>query len=124
MKTAGDPFDRVVSALEPLLQGKGFRRAEALNEQLGPRARHAGFEAGLEAVRVVWEPEGEYVVLEAVEPDFGDSWVDLLVKFIDLPRATEAELAYLVEILAEELDTYFGQIEAVARRSVRAHRSE
>jgi hypothetical protein len=114
MKAGGDPFDRIVSALEPLLQGKGFQRVAGLGAELGPRpqARHVAFEAGLQAVRVVWESEGEYVVLEAVEPDFADSWIDLLVTYIDLPRATEAELVELVETFKEELDTYFGQIEA------------
>jgi hypothetical protein len=109
-----EAFAGVVAELQPLLEQHGFQRAERMDALLAPGTPHAGFAAGIEAVRLVWgdKEKGGYVVLEALEPEYGGTWTDMLLKHIDLRRATSAELAYLVEILREELvDYYFQQIQ-------------
>lgn len=111
MTDPADRFDAIVAALQPLLEQHGFHRAEALDAQLqGYGTRRAAFAAGEEAVRLIWDQPGGYVVLEALEPEFGGTWADMLLKFIDLPRATSAELQYLDEILREELIGYFWDV--------------
>lgn len=105
-----DVFDQVVAALQPLLDRHGFAPAQRMDGGLLAGTRHAAFAAGGEAVRLVWEESGGYVVLEALEPEFGGTWTDLLLKFIDLRSATPAELAYLVETVREELTLYIDEV--------------
>ena len=108
-----DVFERVVSALQPMFDQHDFRRVERMNALLAPAARHAAFVAGQEAVRLVWEESRGSVCLEALEPEFGGTWGDMLLKFIDLRRATTSQLNDLVRILRDELTIYFGQIDLV-----------
>ncbi|HST57300.1 MAG TPA: hypothetical protein VLK84_01355 [Longimicrobium sp.] len=112
-EAAREALDHIVSALRPLLEQHGFRRAQAMDDQpaYGGTFRVV-FAAGEEAVRFVWDSDGRYIVLEALEPESGGAWTDMLLKRIDLDHTTEAELAYLVEILEEELRVYFEQVGA------------
>lgn len=75
-----DSFDSVVSAVQPMLEQHGFRRVERMDGLLEPDIRHAGFATGAEAVRLVWDERGGWVWLEALEPEFGGTWGDMLLK--------------------------------------------
>lgn len=105
-----DVFDGVVAAMQPLLHQHGFRRVEGMAAYLAPGTRHAAFASGQEAVRLVWEEGEGYVVLEALEPEFGGIWADMLLRRIDLRRAAEPELASLIQALREELTLYIQQV--------------
>jgi hypothetical protein len=79
--------DHVVFALRPLRERYGFRREQGMDDHQGDRGTfRVAFEAGADAVRFVWDADGGFVVLEALEPDFGDSWMDLELGYADLPR--------------------------------------
>jgi hypothetical protein len=110
---SGDPFGQIVALLKPLLHQHGFQPVERLDAQLAPGTRHAGFALHPEAVRLVWDEGGGFVVLEALEAESGGTWTDMLLRFIDLRRAPERDLAHLVQVVADELTLYFGQVAAM-----------
>lgn len=113
MTAPGDAFERIAAALQPFVHEHGFQRTEKMDALLAPGTRHAGFAAGQEAVRLVWEEGDGYVVLEALEPELGGIWADILLRRIDLRHARDADLLSLMQALREVLTIYFDEIGGV-----------
>jgi hypothetical protein len=102
----GAAFDRVVRALRPLLQARGFREMAGDDT----RRRTATFRLGREGVLIGWDAEYGAFTIEAREPEYGESWADIALCRIDPAVAADARIEEVIGIFREALMEYFADL--------------